>query len=115
MKKRAGMSSPSAGGASQASANLTRALGDLNTRVGRATNELADLRLLVPLGLGVLTVRQIFRHGLKLNDVPWYEAGWYAFQTFITLNHETRQQTQSRDRSVVTPGNAVTSAEKQDS
>ncbi len=59
-------------------------LGDLNARVGRATNGLGDLRVFVPLGLGVLTVRQIFRHGLKLDDLPWYVTVWYAYQSFIT-------------------------------
>ncbi len=92
------------GGASQASVNLTRSLDNLNTRVGRATNELADLRLLVPLGLGALTVRQIVRHGLKLNDVPWYVAGWYAFQTFTTLNRTTHQPVKAADRAASIAG-----------
>lgn len=99
-----GTVSTSGGGTSEASANLTRMLGNLNTRVGRATNELADLRLLVPLGLGALAVRQIFRHGLKLNDVPWYVTGWCAFQTFTTLNRTTHQPTQGADRAASIAG-----------
>ena len=99
-----GTVSTSGGGTSEASANLTRMLGDLNTRVGRATNELGDLRLFVPLGLGVLTVRQIFRHGLKLDDLPWYVVGWYAFQTFTTLNRKTHQPAHAADRAANIPG-----------
>lgn len=104
---------PSSGGeASEASVNITRKLIELNTRVGRATNGLGDLRLFVPLGLGAITIRQIIRHGLKLNDLPWYVTGWYAYQSFINLNHETGQKNHSSDRSVVPPQDAVARAEK---
>ncbi len=99
-----GTVSTSGGGTSEASANLTRMLGNLNTRVGRATNELGDLRLFVPLGLGVLTVRQIFRNGLKLDDLPWYVTVWYAYQSFITLNPTTHQPAQAEDRTASIPG-----------
>ncbi len=52
--------SPSSGGeTSEASVNITRKLVELNTRVGRATNGLGDLRLFVPLGLGALSFKQM--------------------------------------------------------
>ncbi|MCA1575058.1 MAG: hypothetical protein LC770_11085 [Acidobacteria bacterium] len=99
-----GTGSTSGGETSEASANLTRLLGDLNARIGRATNGLGDLRLFVPLGLGALTVRQIFRHGLKLDDLPWYVTMWYAYQSFITLNPTTHQPAQAADRAASIPG-----------
>ncbi len=103
--------SPSSGAeASEASVNITRKLIELNTRVGRATNGLGDLRLFVPLGLGAITIRQIIRHGLKLDNLPWYVTGWYAYQSFINLNHETLQQNQSTDGSA---GDDATNAEAQ--
>ncbi len=99
-----GTGANSGGGTSEASANLTRMLGNLNARVGRATNGLGNLRLFVPLGLGALTIRQIFRHGLKLDDLPWYVTVWYAYQSFITLNPTTHQPAQAEDRTASIPG-----------
>jgi hypothetical protein len=61
----------------------------LNTRVARATKG-ADLRLLVPLGLGALSVRQAFRDSPGLKQAPWYVLAWYAFDSFVKLNGGVR-------------------------
>ena len=65
------------------------AAGELNSRVGRATNGV-DLRLLVPLGLGALSVRQAFRDTGGLKNAPWYVLAWYSFDSFIKLNSPQR-------------------------
>ena len=79
---------PSAGGAgrtARAATNVTTTLGGLDERVGRMANGAFDLRLLVPVGLGALAIRQILREGLELEEIPWYVLAWDAFQSFNTL------------------------------
>ncbi|MDP9353214.1 MAG: hypothetical protein M3P51_16970 [Chloroflexota bacterium] len=75
-----------------ASANLLGAVGGLNARVGRMTKGNFDLRLLVPLSLGVLSARQIARKGRELDEIPWYVLAWDAFQAFSTLHNKMEPQ-----------------------
>ena len=44
-----------------------------------------DLRLLVPMGFAVLSLRQLRRGDQRLRDAPWYLLGWYAFESFTKL------------------------------
>ncbi len=67
------------------SARVVDVAQELNRRVARATRG-ADLRLLVPLGLGALSVRQAFRDSPGLKQAPWYVLAWYAFDSFVKLN-----------------------------
>ena len=95
---------PSFGGTvSKASEKITRKFSEMNARVGEATNGNGDLRFFFPLGLGAFTVHQIIRHGLKLEDIPWYATGWYAYQSFVSLNREAEQENQPADRSLDPP------------
>ncbi len=41
-----------------------------------------DLRLLIPLGLGLMAVRRAMRGNERLADAPWYVLAWYASETF---------------------------------
>lgn len=41
------------------------------------------LRTLVPLGLGLLSVRQALRGTDRLGEAPWYLLAWYASETFF--------------------------------
>ncbi len=41
-----------------------------------------DLRILVPLGLGLLAARRALRGDQRLADAPWYVLAWYASETF---------------------------------
>ena len=41
-----------------------------------------DLRALVPVGLGMLALRQFVRGEQRLVDAPWYVLAWYASETF---------------------------------
>lgn len=79
-------------GKSDAAADLTNAVSDLNKRVGQATNGVVDLRFLFPLGLGTLAVRQLLAKGLQFEIIPWYVLAWYAFDSFIKLHGTSGQQ-----------------------
>ncbi len=45
-----------------------------------------DLRLLVPLGLGLMAVRRAMRGNERLADAPWYVLAWYASETFLRFH-----------------------------
>lgn len=51
---------------------------------GRAAG--ADLRLLVPLGLGLLSLRKALLGDDRLADAPWYLLAWYASETFFRFH-----------------------------
>lgn len=74
-------------GKSAVANDLTSAIADLNQRVGLATNGIVDLRMLVPIGLGTLAVRQLLRQGLQIEAAPWYVLAYYAFDSFIKLHY----------------------------
>ena len=63
-------------GHSIVSTNVLDALADLDRRLSRATNGLVDIKLLFPLTLGTLAVRQILTNGLGLGTVPGYVLLW---------------------------------------
>ena len=50
-------------GKSEVANDLTSAVSDLNQRVGLATDGVVDLRLLIPVGLATLAVRELIRNG----------------------------------------------------
>jgi hypothetical protein len=62
------------------------ALTDLDHRISRLTGGRLDLKLLVPVGLGLLAMRQIALNGLGLAHVPGYVLLWYTFDTFYKLH-----------------------------
>jgi hypothetical protein len=74
-------------GKSEVAADLTSAVADLNERVGKATNGVVDLRLLVPVGLAALAFRELLRTGWEFEAAPWYVLAWYAFDSFIKLHY----------------------------
>lgn len=83
-------------GKSDAAAEVSNAVVDLNKRVRQATNNAVDLRLLFPLGLGVFSIRQLLTKGLQLETIPWYVLAWYAFDSFLKL-HATSQAQSSKE------------------
>ena len=86
------------------SARVVDVARELNTRVARATRG-ADLRLLVPLGLGALSVRQAFRDSPGLKQAPWYVLAWYAFDSFVKLNGRvTTESEHATERRAVPKG-----------
>ena len=73
-------------GSSEAAEDIKNTMINLNRRFDQATSGEADLRLIFPLGLSILAVRQVIVKGLQLEIIPWYVLAWYAFDSFIKLN-----------------------------
>lgn len=80
-------------GKSDAAAEVSNAVFDLNKRVTKATNGAVDLRILFPLGLSALSIRQLLTRGLEFEVIPWYVLAWYAFDSFIKLHATSQKQT----------------------
>lgn len=76
-------------GHSSTAVTVMDALTDLDRRVSDLTGGKLDVKLLFPLSLGALAVRQIATSGLGLAEVPGYVLLWYAFDSFYKL-HQRR-------------------------
>ena len=63
-----------------------------NRRVLNSTRGSVDLRMLAPIGLAGLSLRQLLREGPKLEAIPWYVLGYYAFDTFVKLHADGAAQ-----------------------
>ncbi|TAF07179.1 MAG: DUF5132 domain-containing protein [Nostocales cyanobacterium] len=79
-------------GKSEAAKDFINIISDLNADVGRMTNGIADLRVILPVGIGLLSLRQLLRKGFQLEEIPWYILAWYAFDIFTRLNFEDETQ-----------------------
>jgi hypothetical protein len=75
-------------GTSEVAKDLIHVVADVNGDIGRITNGVIDLRLLLPLGLGALAIRQLIVKGIDIDEIPWYTLTWYAFDSFIKLNNQ---------------------------
>ena len=71
---------------SEMAAGIQTGLGHADRTVRRATRGTIDLRMLVPVGLAGLSIRQLARTGPQLKMMPWYVLAYYAFDTFIKLH-----------------------------
>jgi len=80
---------------SEAAATVANAVFDLNDRVEKVTNGTVDLRIIFPLSLAMLSIRQLLKQGLRLEIIPWYVLAWYAFDSFIKLHGVNKPQTTS--------------------
>lgn len=78
---------------SQATEYIINTFTEFNTQVRKQTNGVADLRLLVPLGLSAIALRQLLTKGLQIEEMPWYVLAWYAFDSFIKLNDASTPHT----------------------
>ncbi|MBU7582689.1 MAG: DUF5132 domain-containing protein [Nostoc sp. TH1S01] len=79
-------------GKSAIAKDLLNIMSDFNTDVYKMTNGAADLRLIVPLGLGLFALNQLIKQGFKLEDIPWYILVWFAFDSFTKLNPSEESQ-----------------------
>ncbi|MBH8554433.1 hypothetical protein I8751_19090 [Nostocaceae cyanobacterium CENA357] len=77
---------------SEAAKGITNAIINLNKRVERVTNGEIDLRVLFPLGLSMLAIRQLLVKGLQFEAIPWYVLAWYAFDSFMKLNGTSQKE-----------------------
>ncbi len=78
-------------GKSEVAQDFINLISDINADVARMTSGVADLRVILPLGIALLSVRQLFRKGLELDQMPWYILAWYAFDIFTRLNYEDEE------------------------
>ncbi|AFZ59897.1 DUF5132 domain-containing protein [Anabaena cylindrica FACHB-243] len=79
-------------GKSEVAKDFINMISDINADVGRMTSGVADLRVILPLGISLLAIRQLLRKGLELEELPWYILAWYAFDIFTRLNYEDEPQ-----------------------
>jgi hypothetical protein len=79
-------------GKSDAAKNFVDGVSELNAELSRMTNGVADLRVILPVGLGLFAIRQLVRQGWKLDEIPWYILAWYTVDTFVKLNSEEESQ-----------------------
>jgi Heavy metal associated domain 2 len=73
---------------SQVAAGLERRFATADASVLRATRGVVDLRMLLPIGLAGLSLRQLARTGPQLKAIPWYVLAYYSFDSFLKLHHE---------------------------
>jgi hypothetical protein len=94
------------GGRSVVAEVIERRLSRANRRVHGATEGTLDLRMLVPLTLAALSIRQFLRTGPRLVNAPWYVLAYYAFDTFYKLHHTPPGDLQplEEELSNLTPG-----------
>jgi copper chaperone CopZ len=71
---------------------ITNAISDLDRHIFQATGGKIDLKLIIPLALGALGIRQILREGVRISDVPGCVLLWYAVEVFYRL-HQEQQKT----------------------
>lgn len=76
---------PSERGPGAPARRVLEAADGVNARVGRTLGG-SDLRLLFPVALGVLSLRQATRDAPGLDQAPWYLLAWYAYDSFLKLN-----------------------------
>jgi hypothetical protein len=92
---------------SSTATGLLDALTDLDRRISALTGGRVDVKLLVPVSLGLLGLRQVLTSGLGLAEVPGYVLLWYTFDTFYKLHQRrtmpvTRQHAESADATTLT-------------
>ena len=74
-----------AGDRSRVARSIESFFGSADGEVTRLTNGTADLRTLVPIGLGALALREILAG--RVGAAPWYTLAWWAFDSFLQLHH----------------------------
>ncbi len=84
-------------GNSEAAVGITNAVVNFNKRVELATKGEIDLRVIFPLGLSILAVRQLLAKGLQFEIIPWYVLAWYAFDSFIKLHGVSKPQSTAHE------------------
>ncbi|HLH22094.1 MAG TPA: heavy metal-associated domain-containing protein [Chloroflexota bacterium] len=75
-----------AAGHSETAQSIIGALDRLDRRLSTLTGQKLDLKVLFPLGLGALGVRQLAVGGWGLAEIPAFVLLWYAFDSFYKLH-----------------------------
>lgn len=71
---------------SHVATQISQRAGHADEQVRRATHGALDLKMIVPLGLGALAIRQVMRTGFLVESMPWYMLAYYSFDTFVKLH-----------------------------
>lgn len=87
-------------GHSTTAQGIVGALDDLDRKLSAATGRKVDLKMLFPLGLAALAVRQLMRQGWGFSEVPAWVMLWYAFDAFHKLHTKPHPQLESVDGTV---------------
>jgi copper chaperone CopZ len=62
---------------------VEKVAGAANQGIAKMTGGTLDLRMLVPIGLGALALREIMSG--RLGAAPWYTLLWWTFDSFLKL------------------------------
>jgi hypothetical protein len=76
---------------STTASGIVGAIDDLDERIAQLTGYKVDLKLLFPLGLGVLGAYKVIQDGFSMGDVPGYVLLWYAFDSFFKFHVQAHQ------------------------
>jgi hypothetical protein len=76
---------------------VTTAWWEANASVARVSGGRVDLRMIVPLALVLLAVRQLIILG-ELEAAPWHALLWYAYNLFYQFHPEIARPPAARDR-----------------
>ena len=71
---------------------ISNAISDIDRRVFQLTGGKMDLKLIIPLAIGALGIRQILREGVGISHIPGCVLLWYAVDIFYKL-HQQPQST----------------------
>lgn len=66
--------------------------GQLDRILSGFTGGKLDAKVLAPMALGAVAVRQLFVQGASLSSAPWYVLLWYSFDLFTKFNLKKRSQ-----------------------
>jgi Heavy metal associated domain 2 len=93
-------------GQSQAAMSLATALDDLDHRISAVTGRSLNLRVLFPLGLAGIGIRQILKNGLMLETAPGWLLLWLAFDAFVKLRPQSASPTATLGEAQIGEGKA---------
>jgi hypothetical protein len=88
---------PSVGASKDSNAALASAIARLSLQLGLNTSGLINLRVLIPLGFGALSVLQLIRRGLQIDAAPWYVLAFAAIESYLRLNTEREPALQEQE------------------
>ncbi len=74
-----------------AAIQITNAIRDIDLRVFELTGGKMDLKVIVPLAIGALGIRQIIREGLGISRIPGCVLLWYSLDVFYRLHQQPEQ------------------------
>ena len=73
---------------SSTATQITEVISDLDKRIYQLTSGKANLKLIMPLFMGAIGVRQVLKKGWGFSEIPGYVLIWYAIDAF----HKFHQQ-----------------------